>query len=130
MWSPKIIVAEPFKITYSYQATIELNIWIHYGYIRFGMEPKNYLPTGIVGVLVLTIAALGLSLASTPVDDSMTKIMVSLDNHESSTVFLEYKPTTEVSSSSGMTINFSENKVGPNNVKCTLICQPMEGDTK
>ena len=93
------------------------------------MEPENYLPIGILSVLVLAIMAIGLGLTSNPTDYSMTKIMVSLDNHESSTVFLEYKPTTEVSSSSGMTISFSENKVGPNNVSA-LYLSTYGGDTK
>jgi hypothetical protein len=94
------------------------------------MEPENYLPIGILGVIILATMALGLSLVSTPTDDSITKIMVSLDNENSSTVFLAYKPTAEMFTPSGMIIDFSENKVGPNNVKCALTCQPMEGDTK
>lgn len=93
------------------------------------MESQNYLLFGILGVVAFSALALGLNQFSEG-DDSMTKIMVSLDNKESSTVFIAYKPTPQVFTPSGMTINFSENKVGPSNMKCELTCLPMEGDSK
>lgn len=93
------------------------------------MESSNYLWVGIFGIIALSLVALG-SGRPTSNDETMTKVMVSLDNSQSSTVFLAYKPTAEVFSRSGMTLTFTENKVGSNNMKCELTCQPMEEDTK
>lgn len=93
------------------------------------MASQNYLLIGILGIVAFSALTVGLNQSSTN-DSSITKIMVSLDNKESSTVFIAYKPTPEVFTPSGMTINFSENKVGPSNMNCKLTCQPMEGDAK
>ncbi len=94
------------------------------------MESNNYLLVGIGGVLVLAVITFGINLSHPSENHEMTRVMVSLDNKESSTVFVDYKLTSEVFASNGMTINFSENKTGTAPINCTLSCQPSEDDTK
>ncbi len=95
------------------------------------MEPHYYLPFGILGILFLSVLTMGINnvFLANP-DASTTKIMVSVENSTNNSLFLAYKPTTEVYSPAGMMVNFTENKAGPTTINCTLSCQPMEGDTK
>lgn len=99
---------------------------LHWDY----MKPKTYLPIGLIGIVILIIAVVGLNNPFHSLEDNTTKIMVSLDTKESSTLFLAYKPTNELFSSNGMTVNFTENKTGPTTIKCNLTCQPTEGNIK